>query len=105
METVTASRAREDFGATLDRAIREPVMIERNGRPVAVIQSVEEFQRMKEAEDRELDRLEAAILKGFAPGLERFELTDELFERLMAGEFDNLESDGLALPPGYDDEK
>jgi len=50
MDTVPAADAKTNFGALLDKAQREPVMISKNGRPVAVVMSAnafEEQQRIK----------------------------------------------------------
>ena len=50
MDTMTAADAKTNFGALLDKAQREPVIISKNGRPVAVLMSIaayEEQQRLK----------------------------------------------------------
>ena len=44
MSTITANEAKVHFGETLLKAQREPVEITRNGKPVAVLVSVEDFQ-------------------------------------------------------------
>ena len=52
VKTVAAKEAKQAFGQLLDDAQREPVLIERNGRPVAVVLSVakyEIFQRLEDA--------------------------------------------------------
>ncbi len=51
METISATNARSDFERLLDAARHEPVTIERNGRPVAVLPSVKEYQRLEALED------------------------------------------------------
>ncbi len=51
MRTISATYARSGFERLLDAARRGPVTIERNGRPVAVLLSVEEFQRLEALED------------------------------------------------------
>ncbi|MCC5995977.1 MAG: type II toxin-antitoxin system Phd/YefM family antitoxin [Oceanicaulis sp.] len=43
MRTFTAADAKNRFGELLDAARREPVSIERHGRPVAVMISQEEY--------------------------------------------------------------
>lgn len=50
--TITATKAKTEFGALVDQARKHPVTITRNSRPVAVILSPEEFQRFSEIEDR-----------------------------------------------------
>jgi len=47
----TATEVKTRFGEYLDRAQREPVEIERSGRPVAVMVSVEEYEALVRAED------------------------------------------------------
>lgn len=44
MTTISASEAKLHFGALLDKAHKEPVTIEKQGRPVAVVISFEEYQ-------------------------------------------------------------
>ncbi len=47
METIAATEASNRFGRLLDLALQEPVTIEKKGRKVAVILSVEEYNRME----------------------------------------------------------
>lgn len=49
METIAATDASNRFGQLLDLARQEPVTIEKKGREVAVILSVEEYNRMESA--------------------------------------------------------
>lgn len=44
MKTVASTEAKSNFGALIDAAQREPVTIEKKGRPVAVVMSHEEYQ-------------------------------------------------------------
>lgn len=44
MKTVASTAAKSHFGALLDTAQREPVAIQKKGRPVAVMVSYEEYQ-------------------------------------------------------------
>lgn len=46
MQTMSAKDAKNSFGLLLDRARAEPVQVEKHGRPVVVVVSVEEFQRL-----------------------------------------------------------
>lgn len=50
-DTMSASDAKNNFGELLEFARKNPVKIERNGRPVAVMISHEEFERMEAMED------------------------------------------------------
>ncbi len=51
MRSMAAKEAKNHFGELLDTARREPVTIEKNGRPVAVVLSIEDFKRFEEIED------------------------------------------------------
>ena len=48
METIAATKASNNFGQLLDHARSEPVTIEKNGRGVAVVLSIEEYTRMED---------------------------------------------------------
>lgn len=47
MHTLTANEAKTQFGDMLLKAQREPVQISRNGKPVAVVVSVEDYESME----------------------------------------------------------
>jgi len=47
MKNIAARDAKNGFGHLIDLARAEPVMIEKHGRPVVVVLSVEEFERLK----------------------------------------------------------
>ena len=47
MKTMSAREAKNAFGLLIDLAIAEPVVIERHGRPVVVVVSYENFERLK----------------------------------------------------------
>ncbi len=46
MKTMSAKDAKNAFGLLLDTARAEPVTVEKHGRPVVVVLSVEEFERL-----------------------------------------------------------
>lgn len=52
MKTLAASEAKNHFGELLDLARREPVQIAKKGRSVAVMVSIEEFERFIELESQ-----------------------------------------------------
>jgi len=56
MQTMSAKDAKNSFGLLLDRARAEPVQVEKHGRPVVVVVSVEEFQRLSLASAAPLGR-------------------------------------------------
>lgn len=56
MRTVSATDAKQRLAALLDAAQREPVLIRRQNRDVAVIMSAEEFERMRDLNVAEWQR-------------------------------------------------
>ena len=56
MKTVSATDAKQHLAALLDAAQREPVLIRRQNRDVAVIISAEEYDRIRKANVAELLR-------------------------------------------------
>ena len=47
MKSMSAKKAKNGFGLLLDTARAEPVVIEKHGRPVVVVLSTEEYDRLK----------------------------------------------------------
>lgn len=79
MKTVSATDAKQRLASLLDAAQREPVLIRRQNRDVAVIMSAEEYHRMRGANVEELDRLCERVSRQAA---ERG-LTDEILADLL----------------------
>jgi antitoxin Phd len=52
MKTTSATEVKNRFGQVLESALIEPIAIEKSGRPVAVLLSMREYQRLIELEDR-----------------------------------------------------
>jgi len=63
MQSVSAHDAKARFGQLLDTALREPVVIERHGRAVAVVLSKEEYDELN---DIKLQQLRVEINLGLA---------------------------------------
>lgn len=81
MKTMPSAEAKTHFGALLDVAQREPVTIEKKGRPVAVIMSENEYETYQALKIEALQRdLTAGIKQA-----DRGELlnSDEAFEGLL----------------------
>ena len=57
MKSVSASEAKQRLAALLDVAQREPVVIRRHERDVAVIISAEEYERIRGIKNAELKRI------------------------------------------------
>jgi prevent-host-death family protein len=75
--TVTSADAAKNFGAYQDAALREPVVITRNGRPRTVLMAYEDFVRLSKRDrvaqrTAELSEAEIAAVEAsqMAPGLE-----------------------------------
>lgn len=51
MRTLTATEIRHKFGEVVEGLKTEPVLIEKSGRPVAVILSYETYERLQALED------------------------------------------------------
>jgi prevent-host-death family protein len=52
MKTMSAREAKNAFGLMIDTARAEPVRIEKHGRGVVVVVSVEEYERLSVRSDR-----------------------------------------------------
>jgi prevent-host-death family protein len=80
MRTVSSGDAKNRFGELLDTAQREPVTIEKHGRPVAVVLSVQDYEQI---EAMKLDALRAKVQRGLAD-VEAGRVTDseEVFAEL-----------------------
>ena len=81
--TVTAAAVSKNFGAYQDAAVRDPVIITKNGRPRTVLMAYEDFVRLSKRDRRveltaELSADEVATVEasGMEPGLDY--LNDEL---------------------------
>lgn len=51
MKAIAAKEAKNNFGAMLDSVQREPIAIEKHGRAVAVVMSVEDYRQMNTSTD------------------------------------------------------
>jgi len=79
MKCVTATEAKQRLAALLDAAQREPVLIRRQNRDVAVILSANEYERIRGANAAELDRLCQRVSKQAAGR----GLTDKILAELL----------------------
>lgn len=92
MLTFSATDAKQSFGAALEAAQRAPVMIRKQNRDVAVILSVQEYQKLRGLRIEALHRLcEDMSAKAAARGL-----TTKILAELMRDE-------GLGTELGLDE--
>ncbi|MDA8308169.1 MAG: type II toxin-antitoxin system Phd/YefM family antitoxin [Deltaproteobacteria bacterium] len=80
MVTANATEMRNKFGRYLERILVEPVVIEKTGRQVAVLISMEEYNRLRKLEDAYWGELALAAQKEERAGREDVE---RLLERAM----------------------
>lgn len=52
MKTLSARDAKNRFGYLIDTARQEPVSVEKHGRPVVVVLSIEDYERLTNAAPR-----------------------------------------------------
>ena len=53
MRTLSAKDAKYGFGRLIDLARAEPITVAKHGRPVVVVLSVEEYERLKSLDSRQ----------------------------------------------------
>ncbi|MCP4271988.1 MAG: type II toxin-antitoxin system Phd/YefM family antitoxin [Gammaproteobacteria bacterium] len=86
MEALTANVAKTQFGELLIKAQRTPVQINKNGKPVAVVLSMDEYENIEKLKFQLLkiraEKVNDEIKKGTTVDGESF------FSQLEAGEFD-----------------
>lgn len=61
MQTVTATEAKQGLAAVLEACVREPVLIQRQKRDVAVVISVQEYERLARVNVAEFQRFCDAV--------------------------------------------
>ena len=80
MRTVAATEAKQRFAAILDAAQREPIVIQRQNRDVAVIVSAEEYEKVRAYHVAELKRLGDEMARQAAAA----GLTEEILAEILA---------------------
>jgi prevent-host-death family protein len=61
---MSAKDAKNSYGMLLDYARAAPVQVEKHGRPVVVVMSVEEFQRLNKPVNRSHDAMRKTVKVG-----------------------------------------
>ena len=83
METYTSSDAKREFGEVLTKSQREPISVTRNGKPIAVVLSSVDYEKMK------LQLLRSELIKGQnSPVVENWN-TEEFLSRARKCVSDN----------------
>ena len=71
METFSASNAKREFGEVLMKVQQSPISVTRNGKPIAVVISDTEYQKLK------MQVLRAALIEGEkSEDVENFSIND-----------------------------
>lgn len=82
MKKIASTEAKNNFGELLDNAQHEPVTIEKNGRPIAVMYSFKEYQ--------EMERMKLEVLqRDLQIGIDELDAgkgidADEVFKELLS---------------------
>ena len=63
MQIISATEAKQSFGAVIEKAQREPVMIRKQNRDVAVILSIEDYQRITRTNIQEFQQFRDEVGK------------------------------------------
>jgi len=75
MKTIAASDARQSFASVIDAAAREPIVIRRQQRDVAVVLSMQEYERLTQLNKAEFQRFcDAVGQRAAAAGMNAREL-------------------------------
>ncbi len=82
MRTVTASEARQGLAEVIEAARREPVIIQRQKRDVAVVMSVAEYERLVHLNVAEFQRFCDRV----GAGAQKAGMTEEVLQGLLNGE-------------------
>jgi|LGVF01.1.fsa_nt_gb prevent-host-death family protein len=83
MKSIPASEAKTHFGELLDSAQREPVTVSKQGRPVAVMMSIHDYEEMKLARLRALLAVgEAQIARGESTTIHNKQESHAFFEKI-----------------------
>lgn len=85
MKTVSATEIKNRLGVYLEESLLEPVVVQKAGRPVAVVISYREYERLTKLEDSYwAARARMGEQSGFIGEAESMKLLQELQERSSA---------------------
>lgn len=83
MQTISATDAKNQLAGVMEKAIKEPVMIEKNGRPFVVMMSVAEYEK-KAADDRK--QAFTKLCQELAATAKKSGMTGEILQSILADE-------------------
>ncbi len=86
MQALTANEAKTQFGDMLMKVQREPIQINKNGKPVAIVVSVEEYEQMEALKLRLLKSKAAKAQEDIRTG--NTSDGESFFNKLEAGKYD-----------------
>lgn len=79
MRTMTATQAKQGLAAVIEAAAREPVLIQRQKRDVAVVMSIQEYERLARLNVAEFQRFcDRVGAQAQAAGLDEAKLAELL---------------------------
>ena len=85
MKSIKATEIKQRLGRYLQMAVTEPVVIERTGRPFAVIVSIEEYERLVRLEDAYwTERTRQAEKEGFLGVEESMDYLQKVLDNVKA---------------------
>ncbi len=82
MQYISATEAKQTFAAVIDKAQREPVIVRKQNRDVAVIMSMEDYQRITRINIREFQQFR----EGVGQKAQERGLTEEILNGLLRDE-------------------
>ncbi|NRB42864.1 MAG: type II toxin-antitoxin system Phd/YefM family antitoxin [Pseudomonadales bacterium] len=86
MQTLSANEAKTQFGEMLLQAQRAPIQINKNGKPVAVVISVDAYQSIEALKLKLLQARAATAKKDMQDG--KTIDGEQFFEELASGQYD-----------------
>ncbi len=83
MHTISATEAKNHLASVMARALKEPVIIEKNGRPTVVMMSVEAYDEVA-THSRKKAFLD--LCDGIAATAQKNGMTDEILQSILASD-------------------
>jgi antitoxin Phd len=81
VKTVSATEMKNRFGRYLEASVAEPIVVEKAGRPIAVLLSFEDYEHFERLEDAYWSaRADAAMAEGLAGPEEAQCILDRYYE-------------------------